>query len=76
MHLNISSSNASLWTPKQAACELGVSVRTLATWRSTGRHTLPYAKVGRLVRYREQDVRAWLFSRLHNGTVPVEGAVN
>lgn len=49
-----------LWTPARAAQELGVSVRTLSAWRSSGRYTLPYVKVGRLVRYRQEDVRAWL----------------
>lgn len=52
--------NADLWTPARAARELGISVRTLAAWRSSGRHNLPYVKIGRLVRYRELDVDAWL----------------
>ena len=51
---------ADLWPPLKTAQALGVSVRTLATWRSSGRQTLPYVKVGRLVRYRQKDVRAWL----------------
>lgn len=51
---------AELWTPAHAAHELGVSVRTLSAWRSTGRHRLPYVKIGRLVRYRQEDVRTWL----------------
>jgi len=58
---------ADLWTPRRAAQALGVSLRTLATWRSTGRHDLPFLKVGRLVRYREQDVARWLESRRHGG---------
>lgn len=56
--------NADLWTPARAARELGISVRTLASWRSSGRHNLPYVKVGRLVRYRERDVGTWLESHL------------
>lgn len=52
-----------LWTPTETAAVLGLSPRTLATWRSTGRHALPYVKVGRLVRYRAQDVAAWLQAR-------------
>lgn len=54
----------SLWTPEHAALALGISIRTLAAWRSTGRHGLPYVKIGRLVRYREQDIRNWLQSQL------------
>jgi predicted site-specific integrase-resolvase len=56
---------ADLWTPAQTSQELSVSLRTLATWRSTGRHNLPFVKVGRLVRYRQPDVAQWLESRLH-----------
>ncbi|VVP18932.1 hypothetical protein PS870_03718 [Pseudomonas fluorescens] len=55
-----SASSTDLWTPEQAALNLGVSIRTLAAWRSTGRHALPYVKMGRLVRYRPQDIAAWL----------------
>lgn len=57
---------ADLWTPEQTSQELSVSTRTLATWRSTGRHNLPFVKVGRLVRYRQPDVAQWLESRLHS----------
>lgn len=61
MHPNSTTAHsAELWTPGHAASELGVSKRTLAAWRSTGRHALPYVKIGRLVRYRENDVRNWL----------------
>lgn len=58
-------SSVDLWTPAQTAHEFGVSIRTLATWRSTGRHALPYVKVGRLVRYHPADVNAWLQARKH-----------
>ena len=40
-----------------AAHALGISIHTLAAWRSNGRHNLP---VGRLVSNRELDVDAWL----------------
>lgn len=61
MHpLSTSAHSADLWTPEHAAHELGVSPRTLAAWRCTGRHSLPYVKVGRLIRYRQQDVSLWL----------------
>lgn len=64
--------SADLWTPQQAAHALGVSARTLATWRSTGRHNLPFVKVGRLVRYRLQDVADWLQSRRKQTALPHE----
>lgn len=49
-----------LLTTAQSAVILGLSVRTLAAWRSARRSELPYLKVGGRVRYRRQDVAAWL----------------
>lgn len=70
MHLPVTTAHcADLWTPARAARELGVSVRTLAAWRSSGRNNLPYVKVGRLVRYRRHDVRTWLESHLRANNV-------
>ncbi|HTN32266.1 MAG TPA: helix-turn-helix domain-containing protein [Pseudomonas sp.] len=66
--------SADLWTPQQAAQALGVSARTLAAWRSTGRQDLPFVKVGRLVRYRALDVADWLQSRLSQTTIPHDAA--
>ncbi len=57
-----------LMTPEHAAHALGVSIRTLAAWRSGGRNTLPYIKVGRLVRYRAADIAGWLQANVHCGT--------
>ncbi|PTR29617.1 helix-turn-helix domain-containing protein [Pseudomonas sp. GV085] len=48
---------------KQAAVALGVKASTLAVWRSTGRYDLPFAKVGRLVRYRLADLAKFIDSR-------------
>ena len=48
---------------KQAASALGVKASTLAVWRSTGRYNLPFAKVGRLVRYRLADLARFIASR-------------
>ena len=59
--------SADLMTPEHAAHALSVSIRTLAAWRSRGRHALPYVKVGRLVRYRESDIADWLQANLHCG---------
>lgn len=49
-----------LLTPDQVAHALGLSRRTLASWRRTRRAALPYVKVGSLVRYRRQDVAAFI----------------
>lgn len=56
----------------QAAKVLNVTPGTLQIWRSTGRHNLPYVKVGGRVNYRVSDLRAWLDRRCrtHTGEVP------
>lgn len=59
---------AELLTPEQAAAVLGLSVKTLATWRSTGRHALPFIRCGARIRYQRADLDAWLAGRLHTGT--------
>ena len=46
---------------------LGIETSTLAVWRSTKRYAFPYVKVGRLIRYRESDVEAFIESRVQNG---------
>lgn len=48
---------------KQAADALGVKPTTLAVWRSTGRYSLPFLKVGRLVKYRLSDLAEFLARR-------------
>lgn len=57
--------NLKLLTPHEVADILCVSVETLNVWRATKRYPLPYVKSGRLVRYRAQDVEAFIESRLH-----------
>ncbi|WOF76899.1 helix-turn-helix domain-containing protein [Pseudomonas sp. FeN3W] len=52
-----------LLTPDEVAFVLGVKPITLATWRSTGRYSLPYLKIGRCVRYRVSDLATFLVSR-------------
>lgn len=43
-------------TVAEAATVLGVKVGTLAKWRSTGQHGLPYIKRGRVISYRLADL--------------------
>jgi len=47
----------------QAAIILDVTPGTMGVWRSTGRYSIPFIKVGRKVRYRRADLEAWLESR-------------
>jgi hypothetical protein len=51
-----------------AAAALDASPGTLSVWRSTGRYNLPFVKVGRKVRYRAGDLRAFLAERTHTHT--------
>lgn len=53
-----------LLTTDEAATILGVTPRTLEVWRCTKRHQIPFLKVGRLIRYRRDDLDRWLASRL------------
>ncbi|MCE1004477.1 helix-turn-helix domain-containing protein [Pseudomonas sp. NMI1173_11] len=52
-----------LLTPEQAAQLLGLSVKTLATWRSTGKHALPFTRCGARIRYQRSELVAWLAGR-------------
>lgn len=55
--------DSALVTDTQAASYLTVEPGTLAVWRCTGRHNLKFVKVGRRVRYRVGDLRAWVERR-------------
>ena len=49
---------------RDAAAEyIGVRPQTLAAWATNKRYSLPFVKVGSLVRYRRSDLDAWLQSR-------------
>ena len=70
----VSVSPLELLTPEQAAERMGLRPQTLAVWRTTGRYGLPYIRAGRLIRYRPEDLDAFLNSRrqTHTGQA-VEG---
>jgi excisionase family DNA binding protein len=62
----------SLLSQKQAARMLGLSVRTLERHRIAG--TGPrFARLGRLVRYRQNDLDQWVESNLRNSTSELSG---
>ena len=56
-----------LFTPKETACYIGVTEKTLAVWRCTRRYPIPFIKVGRLVKYRKSALDIFLDSRTHGG---------
>jgi hypothetical protein len=43
---------------------LGITIGTLSVWRSNGRYSLPYIKIGRRVRYRVGDILDELCSKV------------
>jgi excisionase family DNA binding protein len=50
-----------LLTEREAAPLLGVEAETLQKWRATGRHGLPFVKLGRkIVRYRPSDITKFI----------------
>lgn len=57
-----------LLTPEQAAERMGLRPQTLAVWRTTGRYGLPYIRAGRLIRYKAEDIDAFLNSRRQTHT--------
>lgn len=54
---------ACLLTDQEVAERLKVHVQTLRNWRFTGKGGLPYIKVGRSIRYLDEDVDSFIASR-------------
>lgn len=52
----------------EAARYLGVAPNTLEIWRSTGRYSLPFEKIGSKVRYRKSALDRWLAERTTTST--------
>jgi predicted DNA-binding transcriptional regulator AlpA len=69
MHNIIDVPEDPLLLPKVTAELLGVKETTLATWRSKKRFPLRYLKVGKLIRYRQSDVDAFLNGCAQSGVV-------
>jgi len=55
-----------LITPEQAAEYLGVSVRTLGKWRSTGSVSIPFKRIGKCCRYSVPELDAYLSQNSFN----------
>jgi len=54
---------AGLLNNAEAAEYLGVAPQTLTIWRCVKRYNIPFVKVGSRVKYRKEDLDAWLTSR-------------
>ncbi len=57
-----------LLSRREAAQFLGIRESTLAVWHATDRYPLPVIKVGRLVRYRRDDLERFLDQRTTSHT--------
>lgn len=71
---SVANTPPALLTQDQVAHRLGLKPATLQIWRVTGRYNLPFVKCGRLVRYREEDVRAFIDRRTREHTSSVAAA--
>ena len=61
--------NFELLDEKAAAAFLDVKPGSLSVWRSTGRYSIPFVKIGSKVRYRQSDLEDWLESRTRQNGV-------
>jgi excisionase family DNA binding protein len=52
-----------LLSTEEVAILLGTKPQTLAIWRHKKRYCLPFVKIGRLVKYRPQDVEKFVTER-------------
>jgi excisionase family DNA binding protein len=58
-----------LLSRQEAAEILGVKTSTLAVWASTKRYDLPHIKVGRLTKYKTQDVKNFIERHTSNSLI-------
>ena len=56
-----------LLRPEVVARLLDVTEGTLAVWRTTRRYPLRWVKVGRVIRYRMEDVQSFIALRTNEG---------
>lgn len=61
--IRLSAKLNNLLDQNQAAQLLQITPGTLSVWRSTGRYSIPFIKVGRSVRYRLSDLITWIEGR-------------
>ena len=53
-----------LLNPKEASEYLGVKESTMAVWRCKKTYSIPYIKVGGLIRYEKKDLDKWIKTRI------------
>ena len=57
-----------LLKPAEAAKAIGLSKKTLASWRSSGLSDLKHVRIGSRILYRQCDVEAFVQSRIRQST--------
>jgi excisionase family DNA binding protein len=60
------SGHSELLSRREAAAYLGVAEQTLAIWKCTKRQSLPYVKIGKLVKYRKSDIDEFIAKNLRS----------
>lgn len=60
MHMHLTNDSDILLNREQAAEFLACKPSTLALWKTTKRYPLPYVKIGKNVRYRLSDLKAFI----------------
>ncbi|SFV76938.1 hypothetical protein MNB_SUP05-4-581 [hydrothermal vent metagenome] len=75
--LNTEQKSSSLLDTKEAGDYLGVNDKSLANSRYTGTGMqIPYIKMGKIVRYRQSDLDAYIENNTFNHTGEVKGALD
>lgn len=69
----LNNKDKNLLKPNVTAEMLGVTIGTLAVWRSTGRYPLQFIKIGKNVMYRQSDIDSFIESNVYAHT---EGRVS
>lgn len=62
--------NNSLMDQKAAAAYLGTTVGSLNSWRATGKYKIPYVRWGHNIRYKKDDLDAWIAEH-HQNVQPI-----
>ena len=57
---------SALMSQAEAAEYLGTTVGTLNSWRHYRKHKIPFVRWGNRIRYRREDLDAWIESQTEN----------
>lgn len=62
----LTTTHSVLMTQKEAATYLNTTVGTLNTWRHTNKECIPFVRWGSRIKYRKEDLDAWITEHLKN----------